>query len=118
MKNGAAVVEQGQDEMLKMVQQGQEALVTGIRSWAEIAKPLIPNGTGFPFAKLVPLGEMVERYFDFGDQLLATQREFCRAVLSAAEGGRRDGSGTDAPAPARADSTVFRPGTSPAKATA
>jgi hypothetical protein len=116
MKNGAAVVEQGQDEMFKMIQQGQEALVTGIRSWTEIAKPLLPNGTGFPFAKLVPLSEMVERYFDFGDQLLATQREFCRAVVSAAEGGRTDGS-TDPPAPARGDSTVSR-GTSPAKATA
>src|SRR5205085_1525177 len=74
MKAGAATVAQSQDGMLKVIQQSQEALVGGIRSWAGLARPFVANGTGFPFATLLPLGEMVERYFDFGDQLLATQR--------------------------------------------
>ena len=61
---------------------------------------------------------MVERYFDFGDQVLATQREWCRAVLSAAEGARTDDNGTNAPAPARRGRVGSRPGTASAKATA
>jgi hypothetical protein len=78
--------EQVEEQFLAAVRAGQRAIVDAVGAWAKnvealsAAYPPVPEDEQrFPTTE-----EVVERSFDFAEQLLATQREFARRLLAAA----------------------------------
>jgi hypothetical protein len=75
-----------QDEILKTVRKGQEAVVDAIQAWTDAVqtiKPPLPE-VGIPFADKLPTpSDLVAGAYDFAEQLLAAQRKFAEDVLQA-----------------------------------
>ena len=76
-----------QAQVLDGIRKSQEAVVDGMRAWAETVQQLVP---GSAQAAAVPgLGqlpsatEVVDSVFDFAAQLLNAQRELAHSVLGA-----------------------------------
>ena len=75
-----------QAQVLDGIRKSQEAVIDGMRAWAETVQQLVP-GTG---QAAVPGGgqlpsptEVVDSVFDFAAQLLNAQRELAHSVLGA-----------------------------------
>ena len=77
----------GQEEFLAVIRKSQEAMIAVVRNLAEAlrtASPRLPSVT-VPFADKLPGPEdAVARAYDFGEQLLASQRKFAEDLLKAA----------------------------------
>ena len=77
----------GQEEFLAVIRKSQEAVIAVVRNLAEAlrtASPRLPSVT-VPFADKLPGPEdAVARAYDFGEQLLASQRKFAEDLLKAA----------------------------------
>ncbi len=74
-----------QDQALKTVRQGQEAIIEAVRAWANAVEKAIPDAPAIPFADELPKPqEIVKTSFEFAEQLLKAQREFAESVLDAA----------------------------------
>lgn len=92
-----------QDRLAMLAQQGQDALVNAIRTWAEAVQQLssglgapgfgasgfgVPGsgapGLGATGLTLPDLTAAVDQTFDLAEQVLAAQRELTKAVLRAA----------------------------------
>ena len=77
----------GEEEFLAVIHKSQEAVIAVVRNLAEAvrtASPKLPSVT-VPFADKLPGPEdAVARAYDFGEQLLASQRKFAEDLLKAA----------------------------------
>jgi|SRR5215472_5213016 len=82
--------QQVQDEILKTVQTGQQAVLDAIKAWADTVQSITPK---LPSVNLPLTGEFTDKLpkpedvvasaFDFAEQLLASQRKFAEEVLKA-----------------------------------
>jgi hypothetical protein len=74
-----------QEQTLKTVLQGQQAIIEGVRAWANAVEKSIPETPAIPYADGLPTPqEIVQSGFEFAEQLLKTQRQFTEGVLDAA----------------------------------
>ena len=75
-----------QDEILKTVRKGQEAVVDAVQAWADAVqsvKPSLPD-LNIPFTDKLPRpAEVMASTYDFAEQLLAAQRKFAEDTLAA-----------------------------------
>jgi hypothetical protein len=78
-----------QAQALDGIRKSQEAVIDGMRTWAETIQQLVP-GTAQAAGQLPTPAEVVDSVFDFAAQLLNAQRELAHSVLGAttAIGGR------------------------------
>ena len=78
-------VQSAQEQTLKTIRDGQQAVVDAVRTWAETLERIVPAAPSLPFAEQVPTPqEIVQTSFDFAEQLLKAQREFTENLLAAA----------------------------------
>ncbi len=79
-------VQSAQEQTLKTLRDGQQAIIDSIRAWAEAVERIVPQTHTLPFSEQLPSPqEIVQTSFNFAEQLLKTQREFAENVLAAAE---------------------------------
>ena len=75
-----------QAQVLDGIRKSQEAVVDGMRAWAETIQQLVPGTAqaAVPGAAQLPSPtEVVDSVFDFAAQLLNAQRELAHSVLGA-----------------------------------
>jgi hypothetical protein len=75
-----------QTQMLDGIRKSQEAVIDGMRTWAETIQQLVPGSAQAPVARTGQLptpAEVVDSVFDFAAQLLNAQRELAHSVLGA-----------------------------------
>jgi hypothetical protein len=74
-----------QAQVLDGIRKSQEAVIDGMRSWAETVQQLVPGtAQAVPGASQLPSPtEVVDSVFDFAAQLLNAQRELAHSVLGA-----------------------------------
>ena len=75
-----------QTQMLDGIRKSQEAVLDGMRTWAETIQQLVPGTTqaAQPRSGQLPTpAEVVDSVFDFAAQLLDAQRELAHSVLGA-----------------------------------
>ena len=73
-----------QTQFLDSIRKSQEAVVDGLKTWAEAVQSVTPAMpvSAMPFADKLPKpSELVADAFDFAGQLLATQRKFAEDVI-------------------------------------
>ena len=77
-----------QEQTLKTVQQGQQAIIESVRAWANAVEKAIPETPALPalpYANELPSPqEILQTGFEFAEQLLKSQRQFAEGVLEAA----------------------------------
>jgi hypothetical protein len=75
-----------QAQVLDGIRKSQEAVIDGMRTWAETMQQLVPGATqaAMPRTEQLPTpAEVVDSVFDFAAQLLNAQRELAHSVLGA-----------------------------------
>lgn len=76
-----------QAQVLDGIRKSQEAVVDGMRAWAETVQQLVPGSAqtaAVPgLGQLPSATEVVDSVFDFAAQLLNAQRELAHSVLGA-----------------------------------
>jgi hypothetical protein len=75
-----------QAQVLEGIRKSQEAVIDGMRAWAETMQQLVPGAAqaAAPAARQLPSpAEVVDSVFDFAAQLLNAQRELAHSVLGA-----------------------------------
>jgi hypothetical protein len=75
-----------QGEIIKTVNQSQDAVIEAIRDWADAVQALTPKlpPLNVPFAGKLPQPEqLVASAYDFAEQLLASQRRFAEELVRA-----------------------------------
>jgi hypothetical protein len=75
-----------QTQVLDSFRKSQEAVIDGMRTWAETIQQLVPGTTSaaLPRTDQLPTPtEVVDSVFDFAAQLLNAQRELAHSVLGA-----------------------------------
>ena len=74
-----------QGEILKTVNQSQEAVLDAIRDWTQAVHSLTPKlPVTLPFADKLPNPEeLVAGAYDFAEQLLVSQRKFAMEIVRA-----------------------------------
>jgi hypothetical protein len=75
-----------QTQVLDSFRKSQEAVIDGMRTWAETIQQLVPGTTqaALPRTDQLPTPtEVVDSVFDFAAQLLNAQRELAHSVLGA-----------------------------------
>jgi hypothetical protein len=74
-----------QGEILKTVNQSQEAVLGAIREWTQAVHSLTPKlPVNLPFADKLPNPEeLLAGAYDFAQQLLASQRKFAVEIVRA-----------------------------------
>ena len=75
-----------QAQVLDGIRKSQEAVIDGMRTWAETIQQLVPGTTqaaGPRTDQLPTPAEVVDSVFDFAAQLLNAQRELAHSVLGA-----------------------------------
>jgi hypothetical protein len=75
-----------QTQVLDGIRKSQEAVIDGMRTWAETIQQLVPGTTqaAMPRTDQLPSpAEVVDSVFDFAAQLLDAQRQLAHSVLSA-----------------------------------
>jgi hypothetical protein len=75
-----------QAQVLDGIRKSQEAVIDGMRTWAETVQQLVPGvaQTATPGTSQLPTPtEVVDSVFDFAAQLLNAQRELAHSVLGA-----------------------------------
>jgi hypothetical protein len=78
-------VQTAQEQTLKSIRDGQQAVVEAVRTWAESVERIVPTTPTLPFSEQQPTPqEIVQTSFDFAEQLLKAQREFAENLLAAA----------------------------------
>jgi hypothetical protein len=74
-----------QEQTLKSVKQGQDAVVEAVRTWASAVEKTLPDTPAVPFADKLPSpAAIVKATFDFAEELLKVQREFFENLVAAA----------------------------------
>ena len=75
-----------QTQMLDGIRKSQEAVIDGMRTWAETIQQLVPGTAqaAQPHSGQLPTpAEVVDSVFDFAAQLLDAQRQLAHSVLGA-----------------------------------
>ena len=75
-----------QAQVLDGIRKSQEAVIDGMRTWAETVQQLVPGAaqSAVPGTSQLPSPtEVVDSVFDFAAQLLNAQRELVHSVLGA-----------------------------------
>jgi hypothetical protein len=75
-----------QAQVLDNIRKSQEAVIDGMRTWAETIQQLVPGTAqaAQPATGRLPTpAEVVDSVFDFAAQLLDAQRELAHSVLGA-----------------------------------
>jgi hypothetical protein len=75
-----------QAQVLEGIRKSQEAVIDGMRAWAETVQQMVPGATqpAVPGADKLPSAtEVVDSVFDFAAQLLNAQRELAHSILGA-----------------------------------
>ena len=75
-----------QTQVLDGIRKSQEAVIDGMRTWAETIQQLVPGAAQGPLPRTEQLptpAEVVDSVFDFAAQLLDAQRELAHSVLGA-----------------------------------
>ena len=76
-----------QAQVLDGIRKSQEAVIDGMRAWAETVQQLVPGSAqaaAVPGAGQLPSAtEVVDSVFDFAAQLLNAQRELAHSILGA-----------------------------------
>jgi hypothetical protein len=75
-----------QAQVLDGIRKSQEAVIDGMRTWAETIQQLVPGTTQAAVSRtgqLPTAAEVVDSVFDFAAQLLNAQRELAHSVLGA-----------------------------------
>jgi hypothetical protein len=75
-----------QTQVLDNIRKSQEAVIDGMRTWAETIQQLVPGTTqaAMPRTDQLPSpAEVVDSVFDFAARLLDAQRELAHSVLGA-----------------------------------
>jgi hypothetical protein len=75
-----------QAQVLDGIRKSQEAVIDGMRTWAETIQQLVPGAAQSPLPRTEQLptpAEVVDSVFDFAAQLLDAQRELAHSVLGA-----------------------------------
>jgi hypothetical protein len=75
-----------QAQVLDNIRKSQEAVIDGMRTWAETIQQLVPGTTqaATPRTGRLPTpAEVVDSVFDFAAQLLNAQRELAHSMLGA-----------------------------------
>ena len=75
-----------QTQVLDGIRKSQEAVIDGMRTWAETIQQLVPGTTqaAMPGTDQLPTpAEVVDSVFDFAAQLLDAQRQLAHSVLGA-----------------------------------
>ena len=75
-----------QAQVLDGIRKSQEAVIDGMRAWAETVQQLVPGTAqaAVPGGSQLPSAtEVVDSVFDFAAQLLNAQRELAHSVLGA-----------------------------------
>jgi hypothetical protein len=75
-----------QAQVLDGIRKSQEAVIDGLRTWAETMQQLVPGTAqaAMPRTDQLPTAtEVVDSVFDFAAQLLNAQRELTHSVLGA-----------------------------------
>ena len=73
-----------QDEFINAIRKNQEAVVEGVRTWADTVRSVTPKvpSVQMPLADKLPKPEeVVAGAYDFAEKLLASQREFAEELL-------------------------------------
>jgi hypothetical protein len=71
-----------QNQFTDATKRGQEAITTAMRTWAENVQALMAGAAGGQSGLPNPQ-QIVDKVFDFAEQVLATQRELTKTLLSA-----------------------------------
>ena len=74
-----------QAQVLDGIRKSQEAVIEGMRTWAETVQQLVPGAqSALPRSSQLPSAtEVVDSVFDFAAQLLDAQRSLAHSVLGA-----------------------------------
>jgi hypothetical protein len=73
-----------QQQVLTVVEQGQQLAVGAVSAWTDAFARALPASPKLPANPAVPeLRKQVEASFDFAESLLGSQREFTAKVLDA-----------------------------------
>ena len=75
-----------QGEIIKTVNQSQDALIEVVRDWTDAVQAITPKlpAVNVPFADKVPQPEqLVASAYDFAEQLLRSQRRFAEELIRA-----------------------------------
>jgi hypothetical protein len=75
-----------QGQVLDGIRKSQEAVIDGMRTWAESIQKLVPGTAqaALPHTGQLPTpAEVVDSVFDFAAQLLNAQRELAHSVIGA-----------------------------------
>jgi hypothetical protein len=74
-----------QEQTLKTVRQGQQAILEAVKAWSNAFEKAIPELPVLPYSDELPSArEIVQTNFQFAEQLLTAQREFAEGILDAA----------------------------------
>ena len=77
-------MQSAQENTLKTIRDGQQAVIEAIRAWADAVERIVPPMQPLPFADQLPSPEdVMKTSFDFAEQLLKTQRDFAEQVVAA-----------------------------------
>lgn len=81
------LIEAVEDRITESVRQGQEAIVSAVRTWAEATKQINPELTTLPFSvdALPKPAEVLDNAFAFANRLLDAQRDFAKQLLDVLE---------------------------------
>jgi hypothetical protein len=78
-------VQSAQEQTLETIRQSQQAIVEGIRTWAE-ALPKAADLPALQATEALPSSQqLLQSGFTFAEQLLKSQREFAEGILAATE---------------------------------
>jgi hypothetical protein len=78
-------VQSAQEQTLKTIRQSQQAIVEGIRTWAEAVEKTSDLPAFSVTDELPSSQQYVQSGFKFAEQLLKAQREFAEGIIAAAQ---------------------------------
>jgi hypothetical protein len=84
-----------QDQVLDAIKQSQDAALQAVSAWSEsVAKlaPKLPDIPKLPIADVVPKPrELSDQFFEFAQELLASQQRFVEQLIAALPGKEKAG---------------------------
>jgi hypothetical protein len=79
-----------QQQILENVKRSQDAIVEAVRRFSQTTGGRLPDLPDLPLSERLPdAGEVVETYFAFRQELLASQRDFAARLIDAARTGSK-----------------------------
>ena len=78
-------VQSAQEQTLKLIRQGQQAYVEGLKSWVETVDKTSTELPSISAEELPTAQQILQNGFAFAEKLLKTQREFAEGVAAASE---------------------------------